>query len=50
LYVSQKIKGSWDSGGLKKIELGEFLWEESDLNFEILSYPAIYKKKPTNAS
>jgi hypothetical protein len=50
LYVSQKMKGGWGDRGPKKTGLGEFLWEESDLNFELLTYLAIHKKRPTNAS
>jgi hypothetical protein len=44
------MKGGRGCGGPKKTELGEFLWEESDLNFELLPYPAIHKKRPTNTS
>jgi hypothetical protein len=50
LYISQKVKGGRGGGGPKKTGLGEFLWEESDLKFELLPYPAIHKKRPTNTS
>jgi hypothetical protein len=38
LYVFQKIKGGQGGRELKKMGLGEFLWEETYLNFEILPY------------
>jgi hypothetical protein len=44
------MKGGRGGGRPNITRLGEFLWEESDLNFELLLYPAIHKKRPTNAS
>jgi hypothetical protein len=44
LYLSQK-KGGQGGEGPKKTGLGEFLWEESDLNFEILFYLAIHLQR-----
>jgi hypothetical protein len=38
------MKGSQGGGGPKKTGLGEFLWEESDLDFEIFPYLQFIKE------